>query len=284
MSAINYAHAYGIHSLGAAIFFAVIYAPFVPFYLFRSIRNPTFVYFMLTFFCAIRVAAFTLRSVLAGSESAAEKLDVLITNQVIYNVGFFGVLYSVYTLVLDRQLLAGIELHNPLTYITGNRHIIRMALTAAVAVGIVGAIDVSSTDLSSQKTGKTLRTVGIVIYLVVVVLLLAHTLLYINARKNANNYEEKGSFGRENGTPILFTVIILLLIREIFYVSTVDNLSQQTNEKLFYSLSALPEFLAVILLAAPGLVPSKAELPPSNETGIMFLDLFNSLRERRESS
>ena len=44
-----------------------------------------------------------------------------------------------------------------------------MALTAAVAVGIVGAIDVSSSDLSSQKTGKTLRTVGIIIYLVVIV-------------------------------------------------------------------------------------------------------------------
>jgi hypothetical protein len=240
---------------------------------------------MLTFFCTIRVVSFTLRAILAGSASAAGTLNLLVAEQVIYGIGFLGVVYSVYTLVLDRQILAGIEIRNPITFITGNRHIIRLVLTAAVAISIVGAIDVASSKLSDQKTGKTLKTAGIIIYLVVLILLFVHTLFYINARrtisKNEYNGNDKGSIGRENGTPILFIVIVLLLIREIFYVSTVDNLKQQTNEKLFYPLVALPEFLAVVLLTAPGLVPSRAELPPSNDTGMPIIDLVNSLRPRR---
>lgn len=47
----NYAEAYGIHSLAAAIVFIVCYAPFIPYFIFKSIRNPTFVYIMLSLFC-----------------------------------------------------------------------------------------------------------------------------------------------------------------------------------------------------------------------------------------
>jgi hypothetical protein len=50
----------------------------------------------------VRVTAFTLRAVLAGKESAGENLNLLIATQVLYSVGFFGLIYSAYTLVLDR--------------------------------------------------------------------------------------------------------------------------------------------------------------------------------------
>jgi hypothetical protein len=118
---VNYADAYGIHSLAAAIIFLVIYTPFVPFYIWTSVKSRTFVYYMLTLFCVseylsafqttqntylnvcpVRFVAFLLRAILAGSDSAGSKLNLLIAEQVIYNVGFFGVLYSTYTLVLDR--------------------------------------------------------------------------------------------------------------------------------------------------------------------------------------
>jgi hypothetical protein len=48
---VNYADAYGIHSLAAAIIFLVIYTPFVPFYIWTSVKSRTFVYYMLTLFC-----------------------------------------------------------------------------------------------------------------------------------------------------------------------------------------------------------------------------------------
>lgn len=51
---------------------------------------------------AARVVAFTLRAILSSDESAGENLGLVIAEQIIYSVGFFGLVYSAYTLVLDR--------------------------------------------------------------------------------------------------------------------------------------------------------------------------------------
>ena len=50
----------------------------------------------------VRVVGFTIRSVLAGSESAGETLGLVIADQILSSVGYFGLLYSAYNLVLDR--------------------------------------------------------------------------------------------------------------------------------------------------------------------------------------
>lgn len=50
----------------------------------------------------MRVTAFALRSALAGSNAAATNESTLIAFEVIYSTGFFGLLYSAYTLVLER--------------------------------------------------------------------------------------------------------------------------------------------------------------------------------------
>ena len=49
----------------------------------------------------VRIVAFVLRAFLAGSETAGENLSLLITDQILFGVGFFALLYSAYTLVLD---------------------------------------------------------------------------------------------------------------------------------------------------------------------------------------
>ena len=123
MSDIDYADAYGIHKseLAGAIIFAAIYAPLFVYNVLRSIRHPTYVLVVLAFFClrecssrgvdvaaylrcaiAVRIVAFVLRAILAGSSSARGNLDLLVAEQIIYSTGFFGLLYSAYTLVLDR--------------------------------------------------------------------------------------------------------------------------------------------------------------------------------------
>lgn len=50
----------------------------------------------------VRMVGFILRAVIAASISASTSLGLVISQQVIYNIGFFGLLYSAYTLVLDR--------------------------------------------------------------------------------------------------------------------------------------------------------------------------------------
>lgn len=43
-----------------------------------------------------------MRAAIAGSESAGHDLGLIIGYTVLFNTGFFGLLYSAYTLVLDR--------------------------------------------------------------------------------------------------------------------------------------------------------------------------------------
>ena len=50
------------------------------------------------------MVAFILRSLLADVPADGENLDFFVAYQVIYSVGFFGILYSAYTLVLDRSV------------------------------------------------------------------------------------------------------------------------------------------------------------------------------------
>ena len=49
----------------------------------------------------VRITAFGIRAALAGLDSAGENLSLLIAEEVLSGVGFFGLLYSAYTLVLD---------------------------------------------------------------------------------------------------------------------------------------------------------------------------------------
>jgi len=117
---INYAHLSGVNSVAGAVVFAVFYAILLPYYILRAIRNPTYVLIILSLFCAsepskvspsvqetdrsllVRVTAFVMRAVLAGSDSAGTDFGLFIGESIVYSVGFFGLLYSVYTLVLDR--------------------------------------------------------------------------------------------------------------------------------------------------------------------------------------
>jgi len=259
----NYARSTGIHSVAGAAIFAALYAIILPYFTFRAIRNPTYVLIILTLFCAIRVTAFVMRAVLAGSDSAGSDLGLVIGETIVYSVGFFGLLYSVYNLVLDRELLSGNEMrNNPISRITSNRHLIRIALMAAVVVGIIGSTYISSTKPSDLSLSKTLRRVSVIIFLVVTALLALHTLFLVRQENAAlrRGSLQRTSFGATYGMYILCLIVIFLLIREIYLtISTLNNVSHQ-DEAVWYPLAALPELLAVFLFAVPGLVPDKRDL------------------------
>jgi multidrug transporter EmrE-like cation transporter len=51
---------------------------------------------------AVRITSFSIRAALAGSASAGGDLGLIIAYAVLSGVGFFGLLYSTYTLIVDR--------------------------------------------------------------------------------------------------------------------------------------------------------------------------------------
>ncbi len=43
-----------------------------------------------------------IRAIVIGSDSAGKNLGLLIADEVLFGIGFFGLLYAAYTLVLDK--------------------------------------------------------------------------------------------------------------------------------------------------------------------------------------
>ncbi|KAG5652320.1 hypothetical protein H0H81_005433 [Sphagnurus paluster] len=254
----NYARSFGIHSIAAAIIFTIVYIPLGIWFLMQSFGHPTYVFGVLTLFCAIRIAAFIIRAVLAGSGSAGRSLGLLIADEVLFGVGFFGLLYSAYTLVLDRWSLTAMLPSRDRTSLM-KRRIFRLALTIAVALGIAGTSQATS---NQPHKGNSLRIAADIIFLILTVILAYQTLLLSCLEiRESESYRSSYSLGKHYGAYILCVIALLLLVREGFSTAMVFDYATQYNEKLWYPLYALPEVLAVMMFTTPGLVPSRSELP-----------------------
>ena len=79
-----------------------------------------------------------------------------------------------------------------------------------------------------------------------------------------------GSFGHRHGAFFLLAIIALFLIKEIYLVATLGQ--TDTNETLFYCLTVLPEYLAVLLFAVPGLVPEEEDVHRMNHARPVTVD------------
>ncbi|KAJ7507004.1 hypothetical protein B0H11DRAFT_2185533 [Mycena galericulata] len=256
---IDYATAFGIHSVGAPAVFAALFSLSLIWFVRQSIKNTTYVYIILALFCAMRVTAYIIRAIMANSTSEGSNLDLFIADQVLFGVGFFALLYSAYTLVLDRDVIAGGERgslfsFNPLR----NPHAFRIVLMAGVALGIVGTVDSTSDSASEVSTGHTLRKAGTIVFLALTVVQVAQTIWFL--RETAYSKDSTRPWGDRHGKYLLFVISLMMLIREIFLTATIDNLNKQNDERLWYPLVALPEFLAVVCYSVSGLVPTRAAL------------------------
>ncbi|KAJ6588101.1 hypothetical protein B0H19DRAFT_1300596 [Mycena capillaripes] len=264
MSSVDYATLFGIHSVAAAVLFAVIYLLLGLWFVRQSIKNTTYVYIILTLFCTIRVTAYILRAVLASSTAQGSNLSLFIASQVLFSVGFFALLYSAYSLVLDRDILAGGRGPGDLISLNllNNPNLFRMILSAGVAVGIVGTIDSTSSKPDDVSTGKTLRKASIAIFFALTAIQGIQTLWYFKEKNYCSYLPEldERPFGDRNGRYLLCIISILMLVREVFLISTLNNSVRQNEEQLWYPLVALPEFLAVVCYSVSGLVPSRAAL------------------------
>lgn len=165
--------------------------------------------------------------------------------------------------------------------ITRRPGLFRIALIAAVAVGITGAVQsATGTTQSTINTGNTLRKVSTYIFLILCILVAFQTILLVRAASScqwrlhfvafmieltlltdgAHKVSDTG-FGSTYGIQILCIISLLLLVREAFFTATSNNLAKQTDENWWYPFAACTEFVAVILFSAPGLLPSREELP-----------------------
>lgn len=136
-------------------------------------------------------------------------------------------------------------------------------MSAAVALGIAGAVEASSGSTQSEvNTGETLRKASIYIFFALAVLVAFQTALLVLSEINGNGYRtSNGTIGARYGAYILSVISLLLVLREAFFVGTSNNTTEQNKEALWYPLAAVTEFLAVCLFAVPGLVPARSELP-----------------------
>lgn len=263
-SHINFANAIGIHSLAGAIVFAVLYAFLLAFFTRKSFTHPTYVHYVLTFFCAIRVAAFIIRAILAGSKTAGQTLGLVIADEVLSQVGYFSLLYSAYTLVLDRTLLSDLRPDNhPILRITQNKRIFRLVLTAGVIIGVVAATRTTSNGPSNTSESKALRITSVAIFLALTVVQALQTgILATSSIPAQSQYYIRGkdSLGIRYGNYILLVISFLLMTRELFSIATVTNAPKQENEHFWYPFVSLTEILVVILYTIPGLVPRRSEL------------------------
>ncbi|KAI6016189.1 hypothetical protein EDC04DRAFT_2577849 [Pisolithus marmoratus] len=260
----NYAKAYGIESVAGAVVFAIIYVPLFFLYIRQAIVRPTYVFIVIAFFCAVRIAAFILRALLAAVVTDGQNLNLFITYEIMYNVGFFGLLYSAYSLVVDRGLVSDLPLpSDPISKLTRRRMVFRLLLTAAVTVGITGVIEAAVGGTQhTVDIGNALRKASLYMFLILCILVALQAVLLVRAEALYGTYKvSEGTFGARHGIYVLCLISLLLVTRQSFFAATVNNTARQNDEHLWYPLAALPELCAVLLFAVPGLVPSLAELP-----------------------
>jgi len=261
---IDYASYIGIRSETAAIVFAALYVVCLPYYVFRSWNNRTYVLIFLTIFCLLRVITFVMRAALTAGSGG--DINLLIAEQVFYGIGFFGLLLSAFILINNRLQLTGVPpARNIISRVTSEKRLFRLVLAVAVGLGV--ASSTMATPGSSQgsiETGKTLRTVSTALFLALCAALGLHTLFVIRAEQEVGEASKSGPFGRRHGAFFLLLIIVLFLIKEIYLVATLTQSSM--DETLFYCLAVLPEFLAVLLFAVPGLVPENKEVEKAYST------------------
>lgn len=166
----------------------------------------------------------------------------------------------------------------PISRLMRYHFLFRIALAAAVSIGITGAIQSGlGTTTSTINTGNTLRKVAIYIFLVCSILVFLQTFFLARVEFSGmplpplpppphpfslteDGYRgTTGQIGSTYGIYILLVMSILLVVREAFFTATAGNTTQQNKEALWYPLAAVTEFLVVALFATPGLVPDRRD-------------------------
>ncbi|KAF7309269.1 hypothetical protein MIND_00297200 [Mycena indigotica] len=278
----DYAAIFQFHYVVGPALFTAVYILLCLWFVRQSVKNTTYVYIVLTIFCLLRVAAFIIRAILAATWSLHGKLGIFIADEILFGVGFFALLYSAYTLVLDREIMSSSRSPTrdsfPLIMrLTRDRRIFRVALIVGIILGVNGTIDAASSNPSKAHTGAQLRRASTIVFLVLTIIQALQTGLAFG-RSAAEGHSPSATplypsppiplaglhpqrrFGDMYGMHILIVISFLLLVREIFLIATIGDAPRQNKEAFWFPFVALPEVLAAGCYSVSGLVPPRAEL------------------------
>ncbi|KAF9065995.1 hypothetical protein BDP27DRAFT_1140770, partial [Rhodocollybia butyracea] len=205
----------------------------------------------------VRLTAFIMRAISASVSSVGENEGIFIGAEVLFSVGFFGLLYGTYILVVDRLELCDntnipIPIIGTILNLVRNHRVFRICLVICVALGITG-IDITSANLTST-VGTNLRKASVIIFLVLTIIQVLQTLVLITA-EHQGMFPSRYSQNLKSNKP--FNVIaLMLLIREIFSVATLDQFWKANgNEHFWYPLVAVPK----LKYLCPGLCYSRSD-------------------------
>ncbi|KAJ3979580.1 hypothetical protein F5890DRAFT_1569317 [Lentinula detonsa] len=259
---INYAMAFGFNSVPAAAIFAGLYTPLFCFFLFKIIRERRGILITLLAFCLFRIVGFVMRAVAASKTTIGQNAGYVVATQTFFSVGFFGLLFCAYLLVVARFELcttkpSSSQFIRALQRITRQPWAFRICMTAPMALGIAGLDE--SVEHPEDNLGVNLRKASAVLFLVLTLFQVIQTGALIKAEhedRDSLKYTSS-SFGGRHASWIFGCISILLLIREIFTTATINSFSKANNEHFWYPLVAVPELLCVILYLIPGVVPPK---------------------------
>ena len=241
----------------------------------------------------MRITAFVLRALLASVEADAESLNVLLAYEIIYNTGFFGLLYSVYTLVTERYVLPPTPLlfslpsqrrprEEPPTWPHLSPHALPLLVPHRVGRRRLHRYHWRHPERSGNHHQhhkyRQHPSQGRHIHLSRLLHPRLFTDLFPRPRRvfryappsppspsspfslTEDGYRgTTGQIGSTYGIYILLVMSILLVVREAFFTATASNTTQQNKEALWYPLAAVTEFLVVALFATPGLVPDRRD-------------------------
>ncbi|KAI8910065.1 hypothetical protein DFJ77DRAFT_471858 [Powellomyces hirtus] len=242
----NYAAFSGISSQSAAIVFAVLYVP-VLFVLWLTTRGRlTYLNCLLTFFSAVRVAAFAMRAVLTVADNGTS-IGLFITYSVLYSTGFVILLTATF-LMLSASIVKNGHLLSKSSVAKFPRieRILRMVLIATIALGIWSSSYTGHNDADSRnrQIALTAATTWILEIMAAIALLL--TLTVTRQLFRAGN--------RTARMPLLTLVAALILVRASFFVKCIpekDNPAADLpsrQENLWYPFAAATELMAVVLI------------------------------------
>ncbi|KAJ4470232.1 hypothetical protein J3R30DRAFT_3673363 [Lentinula aciculospora] len=276
-STINYARTFGFNSVPAASIFAALYTLLFCFFLFKVIWERRGILITLLVFCLCRIIGFVIRAIATSKANIGENGGYVVATETFFSIGFFGLLFCAFLLVVARlELCAAEPSSNPfvmtLLRLTRSPAVFRVCLMAPMALGIAGLDE--SIEHPEESLGLDLRKASAALFLVLTIFQVVQTWALIKSEfedKNSLKYTSR-SFGGRHASWIFGCISILLLIREIFTTATINSFSKANNEHFWYPLVAVPELLCVILYMIPGVVPPKVK-PKPESSDLEFLPI-----------
>ncbi|KAG6861025.1 hypothetical protein C0995_004878 [Termitomyces sp. Mi166 len=202
--------------------------------------------------------------------SATVNVGLLIGEEILTVIGFYPLLNAMNQLLYDRETGNGLNLPNATSHSPSNRPMsrilrfhafYRLLILSAIVIGSVGLSQVyTSDDPDNISAANSLHITSAVLFLVLILYLACQTAILSRAEAHGLGYSgAQTNFGGRHRTSILMGISILLLIREVYDAATARDRSRANNEHLWYPLLVLPEILAVLLFAIPGLVPVRIQ-------------------------